>query len=116
MGASRPSTGQEHRMTITREPLVPMVELSAALDEIYRLRRAMAYEAAVSSDSLYYATLPKTIRRATRAQVDRMRAAANGYTASAYKPIGDATLRGALRDAGAPETLTRAAFVEEIFR
>jgi len=79
---------------------------SHALDEIYRLRVALAYEAHVATSLLTYATLPSGARAQLEDMVDRARAAARGEVA--YRRLIDDELRGRiLRNAGASETLTR---------
>jgi hypothetical protein len=51
--------------------------LSAALDEIFRLRRALSYEAAVvEAHYAGYKTFPKSRRKIAEQQVARMRQAA----------------------------------------
>jgi hypothetical protein len=80
---------------------------SAALDEIYRLRSALAYEAGVTEAHLSYATFPKTRRVHGEEQVGRMREAAAGQSHAAYFHTSDLSLKHARREAGMPETLTR---------
>jgi hypothetical protein len=51
---------------------------SAALDEIWRLRTALAYEAHVISSRLANRPAPKSGKSPAQHQVDRMRSAARG--------------------------------------
>lgn len=86
---------------------------SRALDEIYRLRVALANEANHVENMLTLATFPRGQRIIARAAVERMRRAARGETAQAYQEIMPFR-QPLLRSAGAPETLTRGAWEEEI--
>ncbi|MFF0822454.1 hypothetical protein ACFYUR_18995 [Micromonospora haikouensis] len=85
---------------------VDLADYSRALDEIHRLRAALAYEAGVTAAHLSYATFPKSRRAFAEEQVQRMRAAARGEANSAYT-ISGWRMQAALRDAGASVTLTR---------
>lgn len=87
---------------------------SAALDEIYRLRQALAYEALVCAVHGDYKTFPKSRRDVLANQVERMQKAARGLSGHAYGGLMGQSLRLALRDAGASETLTRTQFEAEI--
>lgn len=80
---------------------------SRALDEIHRLRAALAYEARVTEAHLNYATFPKTRRDHAAAQVERMRAAARGEAASTYADVSSLSLQHTMREAGASASLTR---------
>jgi hypothetical protein len=80
---------------------------SRALDEIYRLRRALAYEAAVTAAHLDLKSFPKSRRKAAEGQVRRMRAAARGNGREAYDASPLWALKSALLDAGADPGLTR---------
>jgi hypothetical protein len=95
------------------EGCVPIGELSAALDEIYRLRRALAYESMVALASLDYASFPKGRRAATHDSASRMQAAARGQSEEAYSGTNSRSLRYAAVEVGAGETFTRAQFREE---
>lgn len=79
---------------------------SAALDEIYRLRAALAYEARVIEAHLLYKTFPKGRRAMATAQVARMREAAAGNASEVY-PI---NFYRTLEEAGLRPTLTRHAW------
>ncbi len=85
---------------------VDLAHYSRALDEIHRLRAALAYEAGVTAAHLTLASFPKSRREFAEEQVERMRAAARGEAETAYT-IDGWRKYAALRDAGASETLTR---------
>ncbi len=94
--------------------LVPLSTLSAALDEIYQLRRLLAYEACIVNATLQYATLPKGRRAVMKQQVERMRQAARGEVTSALAGRSSEVYRRALRESGAKETLTRFEWEERL--
>jgi hypothetical protein len=95
------------------ETLVPLSELSAALDEVFRLRRALAYEAGVLAAHLEMKSFPRSRRAMAEDSVRRMRAAARGGARPAYGDVASWAFNSAMRDAGAPETLTRSALAAE---
>jgi hypothetical protein len=78
---------------------------SAALDEIFRLRVILAYEAKVTAAHLSLKTFPKSRREAADRQIERMTAAATGQSHAAYGQI--AYPKRALSAVGASECLTR---------
>lgn len=80
-----------------------------ALDEVYRLRRQLAYEASVLEVHLGYATFPKSRRGIAEDQVERMRQAARGEP-GVLTGIADGSLRLCMQEAEAAETLTRSAY------
>lgn len=88
---------------------VSMSHYSRALDEIYRLRTILAYEAMVT-DAHHegYKTSPKSRKRSVVEQAERMRRAARGDTLAVFNGI--SYPKQALQDAGAAQTLTRAAW------
>lgn len=86
---------------------VDLAHYSRALEEIHRLRSALAYEAGVTAAHLTLAGFPKSRRKYAENQVERMRAAARGEAASAYNDVSHLSLGHTLREAGASETLTR---------
>lgn len=90
-----------------------LAHYSRALDEIYRLRQAMAYEAIVLDRNTGWRSLPVTVRRVMARQSERLFRAACGRVEFAYEDVKPATLREALIDAGASETLTRAQWEEK---
>lgn len=96
-----------------RRDVVPLSLLSAALDEIYALRELVAYEAGVREADLTYATYPKGRRDIARDRIQKLRCAARGQVALAIASTPYASLRAALREAGAKETLTRSAWEAE---
>jgi len=81
--------------------------ISRALDEIFELRRAMAYEAEVLLAHLDYATFPKHRRKFAEDSIRRLRQSACGHVDVAYAGTSSLSLRGALLSAGAPESLVR---------
>lgn len=87
---------------------------SAALDEVYRLRRALAAEARVTEAHLTLKSFPKSRRRFAESQVDRMRQAARGDAEAAYAGHESWVLDSAAKDAGMPQTLTRSQWEREI--
>lgn len=84
---------------------------SAALDEIFRLRALMAYEARALNAHLSYKTFPKSRRSIAEAQVERMKAAARGQAISVIGAI--AWPHDHLAWAGADQCLTRSQFEGE---
>jgi hypothetical protein len=86
--------------------MVPLKVYSAALDEIYALRRALAYEATVLNVHLDYKTFPKSRRRFAEEQRVRMTAAACGDR-SRYSDVSSLSLRHAMDQVGASQTMTR---------
>lgn len=89
---------------------VPLINYSVALDEIFVLRKALAHEALRQQVDLDFKTFPKSRRAIAEAAVERMQAAARGHAEHAYGDRSSHAMRHALREAGAPETLTRAAW------
>lgn len=83
-----------------------------ALDEIYRLRTALAYEAHLLGGHLSMATFPKTRRASAEAAVRRMNLAAMGKAQDAYAGVERYWLRMAQNNLGIA-TLTRAQFEAE---
>lgn len=88
------------------EVTIPLADYSRAIDEIFRLRRALAYEAGVVAAHLGYATFPKSRRAVAEGQIERMRAAARGEAEVAYAGTSHLSLRHAMNEAGASQTLT----------
>lgn len=83
-----------------------MCHYSAALDEIYRLRRALAYEARVVETYLDYKSFPKTRRGVAEEQIKRMRASVIGGSESAYGGVHHRSLDVEAGELGF-DTLTR---------
>lgn len=92
---------------------VPLALYSAALDEIWNLRRAMAYEALVAQAHGEYKTFPKSRRASLDAQVERMRESARGRVEVAYADRSYRSMDHATREAGAPLALTRSSWEAE---
>ena len=82
-----------------------LAHYSAALDEIYRLRVAAAYECRVLENALMYATLPKRVR--SRLADARARLEATACGADAHRHVSAESRQIVLRDINAPMTLTR---------
>lgn len=84
-----------------------MEHYSRAIDEIYRLRGLLAYEARITEVHLGYKTFPESRRRVAESQVERMRLAARGRSDMASAPISSQGIKSCLVAAGADECLTR---------
>ena len=84
--------------------------ISALLDEVYDLRRGMAYEAQVVHATLGYATIPKTRRKTHEEQIERMRQAARGEVFASHRGISHSAMTYALKEAGARDGLSRFAY------
>ena len=91
---------------------VPIEELSAALDEIFRLRQALAYEAAVIHEHTRFASFPKSRRAWAEAQIERMRKAAEFGGKVAYADVNPGSLRIEAANCGLT-TMTREQFAKE---
>lgn len=78
---------------------------SAALDEIYRLRVAAAYEARILANVLDYATLPKRVRNMLQNAHQRHEATACGMVAHGH--LTAEQRQTVLQLCNAPMTLTR---------
>ena len=87
----------------------------AALDEIWWLRQALAYEAqVVEAQTFDIPRLAKCRREILERRVDAMKAAARGGVQRAYADKSSTHLRSAMRLAGASETLTRVQWEAEV--
>jgi hypothetical protein len=87
--------------------------LSSALDEVYRLRRALAYEARVSEAHYEgFKTYPKSRRTIAEEQVRRMRLAVTSSEA-AYAGVSRESMRREASNCGL-ETLTTWEFADEV--
>ncbi len=87
---------------------------SAALDEVFRLRRALAYEAGVVEAHLTLKSFPRSRRPIAETQTFRMRLAARGRAAIEYAGMPTWSLESGMRDAGAPNSLTRTEWEHEV--
>lgn len=86
----------------------PVDEVSDLLDEVFRLRRALAYEAlVVEAQTLDVKALGKGRREELEASIERMQLAALGDSTLAYADVSSHSLRYAVRSLFAKETLTR---------
>lgn len=84
---------------------------SAALDEVYALRRALAFEASVvEANTLDLKALSKRRRHQLTQAVERMRGAARGEAAAAYAEVNPRSLDQAMIRAGGSNVLTRASW------
>lgn len=83
-----------------------------ALDEIFLLRSALAYEAETLRNHLALASFPKSRRASAEEQIARMLASAKGGCATAYAEVGSWNL-GRVRDHHRIRTLTRSQFEAE---
>ena len=90
--------------------------VSELLDEVYRLRKAMAYEALKTQEVLKLKTLPETARRYIRTQLLRFIGAANGKASLiySYSAVNREMWDRALQEAGAEPSLTRAQFEKSV--
>lgn len=101
-------------MRAVSEDTVPMHVYSAALDEIYRLRVALAMEARTMESIMTYRTVPKTLVDKFKLAIVRCRAAARGNVAETYAPYPSETKKYALKLAGASPSVTRHEFEESV--
>lgn len=93
-------------MTAPDRP-VDLGHYSAALDEIYLLRQAAAYEAHVLSSLLTYSTLPKGAREQVEAIAPRLEALARGEQRVAYAHVDNECRQRVMARAGMLPTFTR---------
>lgn len=94
----------------------PMSSYSAAIDEVYRLRRALAHEADVTNTYLGYKGFPKSRRKVAADSIEQMKASARGESTVAYAGTSYLSLKHAMREAEAPALLTVAQFESEKLR
>jgi hypothetical protein len=87
---------------------------SAALDEIFRLRKALALEARVIEAHLSYRTFPKSRRSTAEQQVEMMRGAARGEAATLYAGVPCWLVDSSLKEAEATASLTRDQWEREV--
>jgi hypothetical protein len=97
--------GPTSLLRLGNQTFVDMRYHSAALDEIFWLRAALAHEAAVRRTDLTRATYPAGRRRAAEEAIVRMVAAACGGCGPAYRAAG-VDNKAALASAGASDCLT----------
>lgn len=87
---------------------IEMEHYSRALDEIWLLRRALAYEAeVVAVQAVDAKALGKGRRAILSRSVDRMQQAARGKVGAAYSGVSRRSLDGCMEDAGGEQGLTR---------
>lgn len=94
------------------DPMVPLNELSAALDEIYRLRVLMAQQSLMAKDHSALASLSPKRRAALEESAKVMTLAAQGRSTEAYEGL-SASGQTMLRGVGAKTGLSRASFAQE---
>ncbi|WP_159599518.1 hypothetical protein [Agromyces humi] len=87
--------------------------LSAALDEIYALRRGAAFEAAGLKATLDMKSFPKSRRTVTEQQTDRLIKSARGNAQLAYAGEYSIHLDAATEAAGAENHLTMSMWVSD---
>lgn len=95
------------------ETQVPLSLYSEALDEIWRLRKLIAYEADRIDADLSLASFPKSRRQPAQNHYDRLTLAAKGKSQQAIADLNSHQMIAALLRAGAEPTLTRAQFEAE---
>jgi hypothetical protein len=103
--------GSEHEYSC-----VPVTVLSAALDEIWRLRMQLAVEARTLEANLALRTFPRGRREITGKQVERMRRAARGEVIWPSALTDAVGLAFALDCAAISKSLTRTQWEEQAFR
>lgn len=95
-------------VTVDGVTYAPVSEVSDLLDEVFRLRRALAYEArVVEAQTLDLKALGKGRRGHLEDCIERMQLAALGDSELAYAGTSSGSLRGAVKRLRAKETLTR---------
>lgn len=87
---------------------------SAALDEIYFLRRALAYERMYQRAYLDFLTLPKGVRNRVDVAMARIKLALRYGLREAYKDVSEQSWNWSIRSAGMPQTLTRYQWEDEV--
>ena len=106
LGSTELGERTEQVVKLQAELTTMLDHYSRALDEIYRLRTALAYEAQVNRAHLGYKTFPKSRRYVAEHQIERMVASAQGQAERAYAETSSSSLSHVRREAGI-ETLTR---------
>ena len=102
------SLGTYTDITLDGVSYAPVSEVSDLLDEVFRLRRALAYEArVVEAQTLDLKALGKGRRGHLEDCIERMQLAALGDSEIAYAGTSSMSLRSAVRRIRAKETLTR---------
>lgn len=84
-----------------------LAHYSRALDEIWRLRLALAVEARTAEGILEYSTLPVRARKTLQTQIERMRQAGRGEAGEAYSTVSSASRQWVMEHTGIPARLTR---------
>lgn len=89
---------------------------SAALDEIWHLRKALAYEESILRGYLDFSTLPKSIATSIGHQRARMSYAIKRGAQRAYRLIPNEAMMNIVHLSAMPNTLTRWSWEEEVER
>lgn len=98
-------------MSDRTEEIEMLVAYSAALDEVYALRRALAFEASVvEAHTLDLRSIGKNRRHQLERAVERMRGAARGESSTSYAGVNHRSLDRAMERAGGSNLLTRASW------
>lgn len=97
---------------------IDMRYYSAALDEIYALRTALAIEAAAMNELLRFRTLPLTgVQEIIAARSRMVRSARSvGGSSAVYHELGVEVRTAAMKEFQVPELLTRAQWEAEVDR
>lgn len=111
--AESPAEAPEQRSP-GRDPDELLGALSEALDEIWRLRLALAYEAGGIEAHLGYKTFPKTRRAIAEEQVKRMRLAVT-RSELAYAGKSSQVMRSCAKECGF-DHLTRYSWTQEMIK
>lgn len=89
---------------------------SRALDEVYRLRQALAYESHLLEQHLAVpAFRPKGVRTVMERQIRRMTWASQGGALAAYEVVSPQEMRDAMHEAGMVAGLTRDEWENPLF-
>lgn len=89
---------------------------AAALDEVFALRRALAYESRViTAQTLDVKALGKGRREQVEKSVERMAQAAQGNVARGYAGTSRRSFELAMDEVGGSNFLTRASWEQEVF-
>lgn len=89
---------------------------SAALDEVFALRRALAYESRViAAQTLDVKALGKGRREQVEQSVERMAQAAKGDVVRGYAGTSRRSFESAIDEVGGANFLTRASWEQEVF-
>lgn len=106
--AHTPASGSNEDDIAMADEIEMLAAYSAALDEVYALRRALALEASVvEANTLDLKALSKRRRTQLAQAVERMRGAARGEAAAVYAEVDHRSLDREMERAGGSNVLTR---------